>query len=78
MLVHGEANEMSRLKVSNLEIIRPKKSFSSFQAALLREYEAEPSHKIQVHNPRNTVAVELNIRGEKMAKVRLNKYDKIQ
>jgi len=52
VLVHGEANEMSRLK-----------------AALLREYEAEPSHKIQVHNPRNTVAVELNIRGEKMAKV---------
>ena len=52
VLVHGEANEMSRLK-----------------AALLREYEADPTHKIEVHNPRNTVSVELYFRGEKMAKV---------
>merc|ERR1712059_218185 len=52
VLVHGEANEMSRLK-----------------AALLREYEADPLHNIEVHNPRNTVAVELYFRGEKMAKV---------
>jgi cleavage and polyadenylation specificity factor subunit 3 len=52
VLVHGEANEMSRLK-----------------AALLREYEADPSHNIEVHNPRNTVSVELYFRGEKMAKV---------
>ena len=34
VLVHGEANEMSRLK-----------------AALLREYEADPTHNIEVHNP---------------------------
>jgi len=52
VLVHGEANEMSRLK-----------------AALLREYESDPSHTIEVHNPRNTVSVELYFRGEKMAKV---------
>jgi len=52
VLVHGEANEMSRLK-----------------AALLREYEAEPNREIEVHNPRNTVSVELYFRGEKMAKV---------
>merc|ERR1712179_827641 len=52
VLVHGEANEMSRLK-----------------AALIREYEADPTHNIEVHNPRNTVAVELYFRGEKMAKV---------
>lgn len=52
VLVHGEANEMSRLK-----------------AALVREYENDPTHNIQIHNPRNTVAVEIAIRGEKMAKV---------
>lgn len=52
VLVHGEANEMSRLK-----------------AALLREYESDPTHDIEVHNPRNTVSVELYFRGEKMAKV---------
>jgi len=52
VLVHGEANEMARLK-----------------AALLREYEADPTHDIEVHNPRNTVSVELYFRGEKMAKV---------
>jgi len=52
ILVHGEANEMNRLK-----------------NALIREYEAEPQTKIEFHNPRNTVAVELFFRGEKMAKV---------
>ncbi|XP_055958003.1 cleavage and polyadenylation specificity factor subunit 3 isoform X1 [Patella vulgata] len=52
VLVHGEANEMSRLK-----------------AALVREYEDNEEYKMDVHNPRNTVGVELHFRGEKMAKV---------
>jgi cleavage and polyadenylation specificity factor subunit 3 len=52
ILVHGEANEMGRLK-----------------AALTREYDADPNTKIEFHSPRNTVAVELFFRGEKMAKV---------
>ncbi|KAH3884824.1 hypothetical protein DPMN_008809, partial [Dreissena polymorpha] len=52
VLVHGEQNEMSRLK-----------------AALLREYEDDTEYQMQVHNPRNTVAVEFHFRGEKMAKV---------
>lgn len=52
VLVHGEANEMSRLK-----------------AALVREYEADTTHTIQIHNPRNTISVDLYFRGEKMAKV---------
>ena len=52
ILVHGEANEMSRLKT-----------------ALIREYENDPSHNIEVHNPRNAQSVELYFRGEKMAKV---------
>lgn len=52
ILVHGEANEMNRLK-----------------QALVREYEADPETKINFYSPRNTVAVELNFRGEKMAKV---------
>ncbi|CAB4065623.1 CPSF3 [Lepeophtheirus salmonis] len=52
ILVHGEANEMSRLK-----------------SALIREYEADPSTKIDFYNPRNTVSVDLFFRGEKMAKV---------
>ena len=52
VLVHGEVNEMNRLKL-----------------ALVREYENEPETKINFYNPRNTVAVELNFRGEKMAKV---------
>ncbi|XP_071454760.1 cleavage and polyadenylation specificity factor 73 [Hetaerina americana] len=52
VLVHGEQNEMSRLK-----------------AALMREYEDDASTSIEIHNPRNTMAVELYFRGEKMAKV---------
>ena len=39
------------------------------KAALLREYEDDAEYQMQVHNPRNTVAVELHFRGEKMAKV---------
>ena len=39
------------------------------KAALLREYEDDTEYQMQVHNPRNTVAVELHFRGEKMAKV---------
>ncbi|XP_044739743.1 cleavage and polyadenylation specificity factor 73 [Chrysoperla carnea] len=52
VLVHGEQNEMGRLK-----------------AALQREYEDDPNCSIQLHNPRNTHAVELYFRGEKTAKV---------
>ncbi|XP_025831653.1 cleavage and polyadenylation specificity factor 73 [Agrilus planipennis] len=52
VLVHGEQNEMNRLK-----------------AALQREYEDDPNTSIQIHNPRNTHAVELYFRGEKTAKV---------
>ncbi len=51
VLVHGEQNEMSRLK-----------------AALIREYEND-DHKIEIYNPKNTAAVTLHFRGEKMAKV---------
>ncbi len=54
ILVHGEQNEMARLK-----------------AALIREYEDNDEVDIEVHNPRNTEAVTLNFRGEKLAKVRL-------
>lgn len=52
ILVHGEQNEMARLK-----------------AALIREYEDNDEAHIEVHNPRNTEAVTLNFRGEKLAKV---------
>ncbi|GAB6026543.1 Cleavage and polyadenylation specificity factor subunit 3 [Chamberlinius hualienensis] len=52
VLVHGEQNEMSRLKI-----------------AIVREYEDDPDVQIEVHNPRNTQAIELYFRGEKMAKV---------
>lgn len=55
VLVHGEQNEMSRLK-----------------AALIREYEDDTEYQMNVHNPKNTVAVELHFRGEKMAKVFLD------
>ncbi|EPY75587.1 Cleavage and Polyadenylation Specifity Factor protein-like protein [Camelus ferus] len=51
ILVHGEQNEMARLK-----------------AALIREYEDNDEVHIEVHNPRNTEAVTLNFRGEKLAK----------
>lgn len=53
ILVHGEQNEMARLK-----------------AALIREYEDNDQVHIEVHNPRNTEAVTLNFRGEKLAKVK--------
>ncbi|XP_065901282.1 cleavage and polyadenylation specificity factor subunit 3-like [Dysidea avara] len=52
VLVHGEQNEMARLK-----------------AAIIREYEDEEDVSMEVYNPRNTQAVELYFRGEKMAKV---------
>ncbi|GCC23897.1 hypothetical protein chiPu_0002295 [Chiloscyllium punctatum] len=52
LLVHGEQNEMARLK-----------------AALIREYEDNDEVHIEVHNPRNTEAVTLYFRGEKLAKV---------
>lgn len=39
------------------------------KAALIREYEDDPNTTMEVHNPRNTVAVELYFRGEKIAKV---------
>jgi cleavage and polyadenylation specificity factor subunit 3 len=51
-LVHGEQNEMARLKV-----------------ALVREYEDNEDINMEIHSPRNTQAVELYFRGEKMAKV---------
>lgn len=52
ILVHGEQNEMNRLK-----------------GALVREYEDDTETNIVIHNPRNTQAVDLYFRGEKMAKV---------
>lgn len=53
--MHGEQNEMARLK-----------------AALILEYEEnDEEERIKVHNPRNTEAVTLNFRGEKLAKVRI-------
>ena len=42
---------------------------SRLKAALIREYESDPTHNIEIHNPRNTVSVDLYFRGEKMAKV---------
>lgn len=39
------------------------------KAALIREYEDNDEVHIEVHNPRNTEAVTLNFRGEKLAKV---------
>ncbi|XP_075057559.1 cleavage and polyadenylation specificity factor subunit 3 [Mixophyes fleayi] len=59
ILVHGEQNEMARLK-----------------AALIREYEDNEEVDIEVHNPRNTEAVSLNFRGEKLAKVMGSLADK--
>lgn len=40
------------------------------KAALIREYEDNDEVHIEVHNPRNTEAVTLYFRGEKLAKVR--------
>ncbi|XP_077344879.1 cleavage and polyadenylation specificity factor subunit 3 [Lithobates pipiens] len=59
ILVHGEQNEMARLK-----------------AAIIREYEDNEEVDIEVHNPRNTEAVSLNFRGEKLAKVMGSLADK--
>ncbi|MCI4389529.1 hypothetical protein PGIGA_G00099040 [Pangasianodon gigas] len=59
ILVHGEQNEMARLK-----------------AALILEYEENDDERIEVHNPRNTEAVTLNFRGEKLAKVMGSLADK--
>lgn len=53
ILVHGEQNEMSRLK----------------SALQREWESAEPNTKITFYNPRNTHAVQLMFRGEKTAKV---------
>ncbi|KAK0085345.1 hypothetical protein PV325_005386 [Microctonus aethiopoides] len=42
---------------------------SRLKAALQREYEDDPNTMMEIHNPRNTVAVELYFRGEKTGKV---------
>lgn len=52
ILVHGEANEMSKLK-----------------QGLTDQYRDDEKNPIQIHNPKNTQAVELHFRGEKTAKV---------
>ncbi|KAI6221964.1 hypothetical protein M3Y99_01517600 [Aphelenchoides fujianensis] len=52
ILVHGEMNEMNRLK-----------------AGIIRQFDADPDAKIEVHNPRNTESVNLSFRGQKTAKV---------
>lgn len=44
------------------------------KAALIREYEDNDEVHIEVHNPRNTEAVTLNFRGEKLAKVIANLF----
>jgi len=46
---------------------------SRLKAALVREYEDDTEYQPIIHNPRNTVPVELYFRGEKMAKVLCNK-----
>eukprot|EP01137_Pigoraptor_chileana_P037379 Opistho-2@34374 len=51
VLVHGDANEMGRLK-----------------SALQRRYEDRDDYKLVLHNPSNCQSVELNFRGEKLAK----------
>ena len=43
---------------------------SNLKRRLIEEYENDPTHNLEVHNPRNCVSVELHFRGEKMAKVR--------
>ncbi|XP_073481483.1 cleavage and polyadenylation specificity factor subunit 3-like isoform X2 [Aquarana catesbeiana] len=46
------------------------------KAAILWEYEDNEEVNIEVHNPRNTEAVSLNFRGEKLAKVMGSLADK--
>ena len=53
-----------RDKSLNKEAYYPK--FPIFQ---VREYEADPESNIKFYNPRNTQAIDLYFRGEKMAKV---------
>ena len=60
ILVHGEQNEMMRLKVA---LIR---QYEAYNATLSNA--AEP-YDIDVHTPRNSDAVKLPFRGEKMAKL---------
>ncbi|KAK5886352.1 hypothetical protein CesoFtcFv8_017392 [Champsocephalus esox] len=48
---------------------REQNEMARLKAALIREYEDNDQVHIEVHNPRNTEAVTLNFRGEKLAKV---------
>jgi len=72
VLVHGEANEMNRLKSALVIIYILLHSFIFYWLNLgfkIREYEGDPDTSITFHSPRNTTSVELFFRGEKMAKV---------
>ena len=42
---------------------------SNLKRRLIEEYENDPTHNIEVHNPRNTVSVDLYFSEEKTAKV---------
>lgn len=43
------------------------------KSALEREYENDPDTKITVHNPKNTMSVDLYFTGEKTVKVKILK-----
>lgn len=72
VLVHGEANEMSRLKAALVREYEDEE-IAAANASNQGSSDAAPTptnfRPITFYNPRNTVAVELFFRGEKMAKV---------
>jgi len=65
VLVHGEANEMGRLKAA---LVREYESIEDELSDDLEKLSIEKTKPL-FYNPRNTAKVELFFRGEKMAKV---------
>lgn len=71
VLVHGEQNEMARLRAA---LVREYEDNEVMITSSLVMWFTHPSHvtqdiNMEIHSPRNTQAVELYYRGEKMAKV---------
>ncbi|KAL1438250.1 hypothetical protein MTO96_048328 [Rhipicephalus appendiculatus] len=60
---------LAKTILSEPEEISTMNEMGRLKAAIVREYEDDLETRIEVHNPRNTQAVELHFRGEKTAKV---------
>lgn len=68
-MVHGEQNEMARLKAAIIREYEDDEVCLCMWHIRISYFPFTQDISMEVYNPRNTQAVELYFRGEKMAKV---------